>query len=180
MERVKLLIGVAGPMGSGKSSIARALAEAAGGAHLSFGDAVRKEALRRGLGSDRDDLQNLGDQLIDEGWPEFVNLVLGTLEAEPDVVVVDGIRHPEAHAQLERSSAGRNVVLVYVETDTAIRVARVMDRDRRSIAEVAAEMAHPNERQVEGLRQAASVILDNNRFVDIGDALRRIHASVRK
>ena len=46
---VRVLIGVAGGIGSGKSSIASALATELDGERRSFGDAVRSEARRRGL-----------------------------------------------------------------------------------------------------------------------------------
>jgi dephospho-CoA kinase len=70
------IVGVAGAIGSGKSELSRALTQI-GGVRLSFGDFIRDEARRHELDPTRENLQQLGEQLIAElGAEEFVRRLL--------------------------------------------------------------------------------------------------------
>src|SRR4051812_28967884 len=90
-------IGVAGRVGSGKSSLATLLGDQAGWPVVRFGDFLRDVAEGRGLAADRPTLQRLGTEYIGRGWVPFCAQVLEAAGWRPGVsVIVDGIRHPEA------------------------------------------------------------------------------------
>lgn len=168
---MRALIAIAGGAGSGKSSIASALAEILEGQQASFGDAVRAEAKRRGLDADdRTTLQDLGNDLINEGWGSFVGRVMATVANDVDVVVIEGVRHHDAIAGLRSASGGRTVLTVFVRTSLSVRIERLTDRDGKTRAEVEVAIAHSNEHEVESLEEVADLVVDNDAPLDI-DAL---------
>src|SRR3989338_2769065 len=62
----KMIIGLCGTIGAGKSTTARYYSQCCGFERLSFGDEVRREATARGLSHDRGVLQKLGARLRQE------------------------------------------------------------------------------------------------------------------
>lgn len=102
------MVCVAGEIASGKTTFARGLAEAIPDSHVrSFGDVVRREAQYRAMSSERESLQAVGLQLIEAGWPSFVDKLLSDLPSDISTLVVDGIRHREAFNQTEVASNWR-------------------------------------------------------------------------
>lgn len=111
------VLALAGAPASGKTTVARALATRTGARRVSFGDLVRAEASRRGGIPDRDALQRLGQELLDDLGPEaFCRTALrspgATLDDRP--VIWDGVRHLRVLAAL-RSLYDAPVRLVYLE-----------------------------------------------------------------
>lgn len=164
---VSVLVAIAGPMGSGKTSIASALAETLKGRRISFGEAVRAEALRRSLPVDRKGLQDFGESLIREGWPRFIELVFVDISEEISVVVVDGVRHHDALAALRAASDKRRLILLYIHADADVRRKRLASRDSMTAVEFDSANAHPNEREVHSLRALAEIVVDNSDKVAI-------------
>lgn len=92
---MSVLLCFSGRIGSGKSSVSLALAEALGWRRASFGDFLRGEIRRLGGDpSDRQTLQDLGQQRVDSDAPAFCRDVLAAGGFLPsDHLIVDGIRH---------------------------------------------------------------------------------------
>jgi len=91
MKREDLIVTIDGPAGSGKSTIARGLAERLGGRRLDTGAMYRAfahEAVTRGIAEDHRALLNLAD-----GFPLTVNAEGRVLVGDHDVT--DHIRTPE-------------------------------------------------------------------------------------
>lgn len=162
------IVGVAGAIGSGKSALSRALAGEGGGARVSFGDFVRDQADAREVEPTRENLQALGEQLIDElGAPEFVRRVL-TDQTTTELIVVDGVRHLAVDEALRRIAA--EYLLVFVEVDGETRRRRVREREGRDV-DLAELDRHSTEREVALLRERADVVVDG---ADIAPALARV------
>jgi adenylate kinase family enzyme len=153
---MRLLVGLTGKRGSGKSTIARRLAQRYGFACTSFGDVVRREAIARALLSDMPTLQALGQQLINEwGWTRFCQATLaGTHDSSN--VVIDGIRHIHALETLRSLVAPAPLMLVYVQLDETHRVARLRARGRAGDTDPRVEN-DPVEQEVDSLRALASL-----------------------
>ena len=99
-----LVVCLAGQIGSGKSSVTRALGKALGWPATGFGDYLRCELTRRGGDpSSRRGLQDLGQQLIDSDPEGFCRAVLGAgdFTAGSDLLV-DGVRHTDILRRLKR------------------------------------------------------------------------------
>jgi len=126
------VLAFSGKIASGKSTLSLRLAEQLNWKYTSFGDYVRDVAKLRGLENSRQELQNVGQSLIEEGWRQFCQSVLSQtnwLPGEP--LVIDGIRHIEAIATLQPLVFPSKLFLIYVSTDEAIREARFAQRGEK-------------------------------------------------
>jgi dephospho-CoA kinase len=157
------VLAFSGPIGSGKTTIARQTAQTLDWKLASFGDFVRKEARRRRLDDQsRDVLQDLGDELIRRGWEGFCRAVLadsGWVQGQG--LIVDGIRHVEGMEAVRALVRPVPLLLVYVQIDERTRSARLYGRDALGSQELQRIDSHNTEQQVkEVLKDIADIVVD--------------------
>jgi len=99
-----IVVAVAGMPGSGKSTVARVIAEKLGYPVIVMGDIVREEVARRGLAITAENVERVARELRELRGPgvvaEMVVERAGSLKAEG--VVVDGVRSLEEVRVLSR------------------------------------------------------------------------------
>lgn len=124
-----MIIGIAGPIASGKSTLARALAQEFSLKLVGFGEYVRFEAQARGLDvTDRKVLQDLGQSLVDEDVVSFVRGVFEHAKVQAaDRIVLDGVRHRSVWDEIvtftsERRSTAKLIFLQMPEADRRRRL----------------------------------------------------------
>lgn len=156
------LICLAGGIASGKTTLAEALqGTLPSSARLAFGDVVRRRALTAERELTRQNLQEIGLQLIAEGCSTFVDDLLSDLISDPEVLIVEGIRHQEAVDALAERLPTRTLLLIYLEVNS--------DQQRQRLAglgEAEGVIDHEVERDVGDLRAAADLILSTARPVE--------------
>ncbi len=150
-------------MSSGKTTLACALADSLGWPHVSFGDYVRREAMKLGLGESREALQELGASLVQDS-NRFCQAVLNRLPWEPGQhLIVDGIRHSEVLGSLRDITKPSNLHLVFVDVDNQTRMLRYFEGknvDKEKFCELE---THSTEVQVKAtLRAVAGLVLDGS------------------
>lgn len=173
------IIVLTGSIAAGKSTIAKALSNAAHFRVLHTRQAIIDEAKSRGasLGLDRKALQDYGDQLdekTEHGW--LANRAMAMMTAY-NRVVVDSVRKPK---QIERMRqwADVRVFHVHVHVDDAVRASRYAVRGDTTPFEDASN--HPNEQGVLECMRHADLVLHNEHLAQ-SDAVRLIlaHLGVR-
>jgi dephospho-CoA kinase len=125
-----MIICLAGPRASGKSTTAKWLASLLGWRSFSFGDYVREVVRERGL--DPQDLlvlQNTGTELIEKGWDNFCQNLLTYYGYNNENAVIDGIRHVQAVITLASITHSR-VILVYLDVPETVQHERMQHRNR--------------------------------------------------
>lgn len=158
---VAVAIGISGRIGSGKTSLAVALAERLNCPRASFGDYVRSVATDRGLdASQREALQQVGDDLIAAGWEAFCAAVLSSAGYSGGSVVVDGIRHANAAQTMRKLVAPTPWQLVAVDSDDATRRSRLVARGLDEATTINAD-AHHNEGEVRAVMASADIIVSS-------------------
>jgi cytidylate kinase len=171
-------IALSGRIGAGKSTVARELSSELGWPRASFGDFVRERADERGLGSDRDALQELGQELIEaHGFDDFVERVLAAAGIDPvaESFLIEGVRHVGALDALEQAVRG-DVVLVYLETPGSERAERLMAREG-SDSQIERWERHETERDVKTkLRDRADLVVRGTNSVAAAGAVKRFLA----
>lgn len=164
-----MLIVFSGRTASGKSTIAKAAADALNGKTASFGSYIRYLAIAEDLDpDDRLTLQNLGQNLVEANpWAFTENFLNFAGYTADSVLVVDGLRHLAILQHLkDLIQPADKFVLIYVEIDDQERVARLTARGipRTEIDKIE---KHPSERDVlEGLTSAADLVIDGNTPID--------------
>ena len=157
-----VVIAVAGPIGSGKTTISRALSKQLDCKHISFGDYFRQLAIESGQDpTDRRLLQRLGARYVRLSPERLCRDVLRNAKWRPKdgSLVIDGVRHKEVLEALRASVAPLRVSLVYIERDLA--------RSTSALAQVGMENlalfdAHSTELQNDALRSAADVVVSGD------------------
>jgi adenylate kinase family enzyme len=163
MGRVpKLVVALAGPPSSGKSSVAASIGAEWQAPVLGFGDYVRQEASSRGLTNERGALQDLGQELLEkQGAEEFCRSVLaaqGRAAAELPVIW-DGVRHLPVLEALRRIYAPAPVVLAYLQPPESTRRERVLDRAESEAASPEQWAAHQTESHLNELKRRADLVV---------------------
>lgn len=156
-----MVIGLSGKVGSGKSSLAKALVDETGHSHVSFGDFVRKQAKDEGQDpTSRKILQQIGKNFIKKDIEKFCIDVLDQVDwRNQDIFIIEGIRHIEVLKTLKRILKSHNVVLVYLEIDENERKKRLnlTDNDLNKID------SHSTEIQLDNvLKSEADLIVNGN------------------
>jgi cytidylate kinase len=159
---------LSGGIASGKTTLASALAERFTIPHASFGRFVREVARERGLPEHREQLQQLGESLIEElGWDAFCTKVLETGGwTTGHSVVIDGIRHVAAFEAVGRLVAPVPARLVFVEVGVTLRQHRIDEGGSLEGTELAKAESHSTEKDVHvGLRARTDRVLDGTKSV---------------
>ena len=158
---MNVVIGLAGQIAAGKTTVATRLAARLGIPRVSFGDEVRRIAAERGLPADRAVLQDLGDELIASGWDSFCRAVLAQAPWQAgQSLVIDGIRHMGAIVTLQQLVAPSPLVIVFLEAAPEARRARLASREPTAQGPQSAD-GHPNESELHSVRRVADLVLPN-------------------
>jgi transcriptional regulator with XRE-family HTH domain/dephospho-CoA kinase len=160
-----LVVGFAGRIGSGKSTLSVEVARVLGWPRASFGDYLRTLARSSGLDESREVLQELGESLIEQGAEEFCRAVLthyGWSAGEP--LIIDGIRHVEVIRALRKLVAPLEVRVIFLDVDEKKRLERLQKFDETISNKLATVESHPTEHQVrETLPEQADLRLPGDR-----------------
>lgn len=127
MKPRSVVLGIAAPMKSGKTTISVPLAKQMGLPYGSFGKQTRIFARQQELDESIETLQQVGEKLITYEREQFCRAVLSQLENwEPGRPgIIDGIRHLEAITELRKLVAPSEFALVYISVDDEIRLQRL-------------------------------------------------------
>ncbi|MBB4360622.1 dephospho-CoA kinase [Bradyrhizobium sp. CIR18] len=164
---MSLLLCFSGQIGSGKSSVSKAVAAALGCRRTGFGDYLRSEIARLGGDpNDRKALQDLGQKRVEDDSAAFCRDVLaaGGFQAGEDFVI-DGIRHVAIFERLAAVGNPSDVRLLYLVASETTRNVRVQSRDDAQDF-VRASTHHVETELQDALPQRADAVIDANQPFD--------------
>lgn len=149
---------VAGKICSGKSTLAKRIAEHTGYTLVSFGGVLKDHLVKSDLPVTRESLQRIGQELIDQlGYDGFLQW---SIEHSPQIqwngpLIVDGLRHGVVYTRLVEMFP--RSVLVYCVCDLEMQLARLMARDQISENEARRILSHETEQYVSELELQANL-----------------------
>ncbi|MFX0116116.1 MAG: AAA family ATPase [Candidatus Hodarchaeota archaeon] len=161
-----IIIGFSGKIGSGKTTLSAAVAEALNWPCVSFGDYVREVARRKGVESSRKMLQEIGALLV-ENPDEFCLSLLKQYGWKPGQhLIVDGIRHVKIIYSLRKVTEPSRVFLIFVEVDEKVRKKRLLNYKDIAEQEDQELESHVTEAEVKTILPAmADLLVDGTRPV---------------
>ena len=157
-----VVVAIAGPIGSGKTTISRALAKQLECKHISFGDYFRQLAKESGRDpTDRQLLQHLGARYVSLSPERLCRDLLRNANWSPKEgsLVIDGVRHKEILEALRKSVAPLPISLVYIRRD---RVRSNSAAAQLGVENLALFDTHSTELQNDALRSAADVVVSGD------------------
>ncbi len=166
----RVVIGIMGRIGSGKSEASRYIAKKFGGRVFRFSDVLRDILARLYLPLSRENFIALGTALRSA----FGNgIIAGALKrdilaSEASVVVVDGVRYPE---EVEMVRSFEKSILIYIDASPEVRYQRAVKRGERGEAGLSYEEflkndAAETEKRIAELAKLADYRIDNNRDLE--------------
>lgn len=166
---VGLVLAFSGAIGSGKSSVTKALAANLGYPRVSFGEHVREVVAKEGLDpTDRAILQDVGQRLVLTKLQDFVRDVLARADwCANGHLIIDGLRHVEVLMELKRQVDPRPFRLVHIRVDEDARQERLTARKGLDPRLAQQYDKHVTEAQIrEIIPQYADRIVDGNQPFD--------------
>lgn len=170
---------IAGGTCSGKSTLAKMIAEKTGYPVTSFGGILRDHARASNLPLTVESLQNLGQGLISHlGYDGFLQWIIGH---SPNVswggpLVIDGVRHTAMHESLKR--AFPTSVLVYCACDKETQIERMMNRNGILREEAERILSHPLEQFINDIEPQANLFFRPGDSAD--DFLAQLDALIKQ
>jgi dephospho-CoA kinase len=171
----RLVIGITGRIGSGKTSVGKYLNSAHGFQYIRYSQvlsdwlATAPEAKAH--------LQEVGWEVMEGGKQMELNRRL-IAQIQPDVnVAVDGLRHPIDYESL-RSSFYSSFHLLFLDSSAQVRWERLKGKGRYTTSAIfeAADL-HPVEQQIESLRKNAERVISNSSSLQ--DLYQTVDAAIR-
>lgn len=163
-----MVLAFSGKIGSGKSSVSAAAADALNLSWVSFGDYVRKQAVAQQLEPSRQHLQDLGQKLLKADAEGFCQAVLSQAPDWQHGLVVDGIRHVDVLTIIKRLVTPQQLIHIHLALDEPMREARVTSRE--GVVEESERIRmnnHPTEEQVLALLPSiADVVVSSTGTLD--------------
>ena len=162
----KLIIGLTGEMGSGKTFSAKYLVEKHGAVGYRFSTPMRKVAADLGVTESRENLQKVSEVLRrafgEDVWAKVI--ARDTLNTPGDLVVIEGVRRVADIAELQKLPQFR---LVYLEAPLERRYERITKRGEnaddlsKTFAQFEQDQKFEAETQIRSLKATARVVIDN-------------------
>jgi len=154
----RLVIGVTGRIGAGKTSVSRHLSNAHGFQYVRYSQVLSD--WRANDPESKAHLQAIGWEVMSGGMQTELNKrLIGQLQPRGDAVV-DGLRHPIDFESLQSSFAS-HFRLLFIECPEAIRWQRLRSR-LPTLEEFRRADSHPVEQQIESLRERAFAVVSND------------------
>ena len=163
----KLILGIAGEMGSGKGTIAKHVVEERKGSVHKFSKILRDILDRAYLEQSRDNMQTLSTILRKNFGEDLLakSMYHDTHDDEHEIVVLDGVRRMVDIVYLKELP---HFKLVYIEADMEVRYERIAKRgenaddSKKSFSEFERANQDESESQIRDLKNYANYVVDNN------------------
>ncbi len=160
----RLVIGIAGRIGSGKTSAGKYLSSRYGFQYLRYSQVLSEWLAKEPESKTR--LQEIGWEVMAGGMQAELNRRLISQITPHSDVAVDGLRHPVDYASL-RSSFLPSFHLVYIDSPRSDRWERLKSRGGYTDCDsFETANSHPVEQQIEALRADAAVVISNHRSLE--------------
>jgi dephospho-CoA kinase len=161
----RLILGITGPIGSGKTSVGKYLET-----EHRFGYIRYSQVLAEWMNTDpqrKGQLQTVGWEVMAGGMQEELNRRLIARIPNAQDVVVDGLRHPIDFNSLQ-NAFGSSFHLLYLDAPLKIRWQRERGNPRfSSFDQFKAANEHPVEQQITSLRDRAFAVLDTSGSLEL-------------
>jgi dephospho-CoA kinase len=160
----RIVLGITGPIGAGKTSTGCFLEKDYGFKYLRYSQVLSEWKLEDPNAKDR--LQTIGWEIMGGGLQKELNSRLIS-KIEPNCnYAIDGLRHLIDYESL-RHEFGSHFELLFIDSPQELRWQRKKTKPRfSSYQEFQASDSHPVEQHINDLRRYAAVVIDNTGSIE--------------
>jgi len=168
----RIIIGIAGHIGAGKTTAGKYLSSRYGIPYLRYSQVLSEWLAKQPKSKTR--LQEIGWGVMAKGMQAELNRRLITQIKPKTNVVVEGLRHPLDYESLKNSFRS-SFHLLFIDSPQRQRWERKKTKNKyQSLASFEAADSHSVEQQINSLRRSAALILQNE------GSLHDLHAALDK
>jgi dephospho-CoA kinase len=170
---MKIILGLAGEMASGKGTVAEYLIKEKQGVSYRFSSILRDLSKRLYLDETRENLQTMSTAVREHFGQNILCKVIrqDVAKDETEVIIIDGVRRKQDVEELKNL---KEFKLIYLEADLEKRFERIKNRGENSddkgktLEEFQKDHKREAEQEIKKLRDEADFIVDNNgSFTDL-------------
>jgi dephospho-CoA kinase len=170
-KEINIAIAIIGRISSGKSTFAMELSNHYNITIASFGSYLKNYCENKGLKTDRETLQNIGEDFINNKPISLLWNVVTFSRQNSNDFIFEGVRHLMILEELKKSS--KKYFSVFIDADHDTRFERYLERNKDSDKNKTLEQFnysdnHPVELEIESLKNECDLIVDSRkyRFID--------------
>jgi len=157
----RLIVGITGRIGSGKTTVGRYLESRFGFQYLRYSEVLAE--WRAKDPESKAHLQEVGWEVMAGGMQAELNRRLVARITSDADLAVDGLRHPLDYETLNNSFS-LSFHLLYIDSPSRLRFDRLNRKGKYSeFSAFDASDSHPVEQQIESLRAIAALVIRNER-----------------
>jgi len=172
MDKEKIVIGIAGNIGSGKGAVTKYLTEKYKAQQMRYSKILADILERLHLDYNRDNLNALAEGLRNIFGGDILSQVLENdiREVEAVIVVFDGIRKKKELDYFKNKT--ENFFFIFVETPFEVVAKRLASRQEKTddqeqtVEKLKARQQQPSDKDVPNLKQYADFVIDNSGSIE--------------
>lgn len=183
-EEINIAIAVIGRISSGKSTFAKELSSHYNITIASFGSYLKCYCQSKGFKTDRETLQNIGEDFIRNDPKILLNNVITYSRQKTNDFIFEGVRHFVIFEELKNIS--KKYFTVFIDADQNTRFYRYLERNKdsdinKTLEQFTASDNHPVELEIESLKHNCSLIIDSTkyRFIDFKPVFDKLMADYK-
>jgi adenylate kinase family enzyme len=176
MVNLNISILIIGKICSGKSTLAKDFSKWLKFPIASFGGYLVNYSLQNDLPTDRESLQDLGTQMINNQHTQFLESVIKYSAPSPSSLIFEGVRHKVILDEIKKNSS--KTFSIYLDVKEDVRIERFVKREKaidannKALEDFYKRSQHPVEQEVENLRNECNyIIVSNDSYRDFLRAL---------
>jgi cytidylate kinase len=156
---------IIGEISSGKSTLAKRICDAYKLPKASFGGYLLQYCKDHNLPENaRKDLQNLGQEMIDNDARDFLKKVISFSTNNPNQLVFEGVRHKVIFDEISKIS--KETISLYVDATISQRLLRFVNREKeidtnKTEEDFNRDSSHPVEKEIPYLKSLCSLIIQS-------------------
>ncbi len=164
MKPIKTSIIIIGRICSGKTTYSKEIAKFLNIQVKSFSTYLKHYCEMNGIQINRENLQNIGEDLINTQPQVFLENVINFEKGPSDIIIFEGVRHKIILDELNNLS--EKTIPIFISVDPETRYNRYINRDKKTDRKISFEQFlaidnHPVEMEIESLKSKCILIVDS-------------------
>ncbi|HWY13500.1 MAG TPA: AAA family ATPase [Bacteroidia bacterium] len=164
MKTINKSVVIIGKICSGKSTLAKFIAENYSLPIISFGGYIKSHCIQNNLNTDRKTLQDVGESFINTDHKKFLKDAIAFSAGDKKNLAFEGVRHKLILNEIKETS--ENAVFIFVKADIETRYKRYVRRERdsdklNSFEQFKESDSHSVEKEIDELEKSCDYVIDS-------------------